>query len=100
MVPGIANDSKAAYIQSFCEYSTNLGFRVFVLNHLGVLPVKLTSRRIFTYGTFSNVRPISMGGQPFISLNCSSHCHIIVHKFVLLHIATQGNLFNFIILNN
>lgn len=58
VVPGIANDSNASYIQSFCEYSTSLGYRVVVLNHLGVLPVKLTSKRIFTYGSTCELRAI------------------------------------------
>ena len=51
MVPGIANDSSGAYVLLLCEYATRIGYRIVVLNHLGVLPgVKLTSKRIFTYG--------------------------------------------------
>lgn len=52
VVPGIANDSSGAYVLLLCKYVTKLGCRVVVLNHLGVLPgVKLTSKRIFTYGS-------------------------------------------------
>lgn len=78
VVPGIANDSKAAYIQSFCECSTSLGYRVVVLNHLGVLPAKLTSKRIFTYGSTHELDAM----VSFI-LNNYSNTHLIGVGFSL-----------------
>lgn len=50
--PGIANSSEASYVCMFVNYAQDHGYRVAVLNHLGVLPsVPLTSSRMFTYGT-------------------------------------------------
>lgn len=49
--PGIANSSEASYVCMFVNYAQDHGYRVAVLNHLGVLPsVPLTSSRMFTYG--------------------------------------------------
>lgn len=49
--PGIGNSSKTDYIKSFASYGMTRGFRVAVLNHLGVLEeVPLTGNRIYTYG--------------------------------------------------
>ncbi|XP_022305240.2 abhydrolase domain-containing protein 2-like isoform X2 [Crassostrea virginica] len=49
--PGIANSSEASYVCMFVNHAQSRGYRVAVLNHLGVLTsVPLTSSRIFTYG--------------------------------------------------
>ncbi|XP_033099595.1 monoacylglycerol lipase ABHD2-like [Anneissia japonica] len=51
IAPGIANCSENSYIEVFAWYGQQQGYRVVVLNHLGVLKsLKLTSPRIFTYG--------------------------------------------------
>ncbi|XP_071943473.1 monoacylglycerol lipase ABHD2-like [Antedon mediterranea] len=51
IAPGIANTSDNSYIETFAWYGQQNGYRMVVLNHLGVLKShKLTTPRIFTYG--------------------------------------------------
>ncbi|XP_046334830.2 monoacylglycerol lipase ABHD2-like [Haliotis rufescens] len=50
--PGIANSSENPYIRTFADAAVRGGYRVAVLNHLGVLAdQKLTSPRVFDYGS-------------------------------------------------
>ncbi|XP_046543727.1 monoacylglycerol lipase ABHD2-like [Haliotis rubra] len=50
--PGIANSSENPYIRAFAAVAVRDGYRVAVLNHLGVLAdQKLTSPRVFDYGS-------------------------------------------------
>ena len=66
--PGIANSSEAAYVCMFVNHAQSRGYRVAVLNHLGVLTsVPLTSSRIFTYGIhctlhYSGYKPVADPG--------------------------------------
>lgn len=49
--PGIGNSSETDYIRTIVGQLQKNGYRIAVLNHLGVLPnVRLTSPRIFSYG--------------------------------------------------
>ena len=55
--PGICNSSESVYIRRVVYHAQLEGFRVAVLNHLGVLKtLTLTSPRIFNYGS-----PIALG---------------------------------------
>ena len=54
--PGLANDSESLYICTCVHYAQSHGFRVAVLNHLGVpKDVPLTTDRVFNYGKFPKV---------------------------------------------
>jgi len=48
--PGLANCSENLYIKAFALQATRLGYKVAVLNHLGVTNDPLTSPRLFTLG--------------------------------------------------
>jgi len=53
--PGICNSSESVYIRRVVYHAQLEGFRVAVLNHLGVLKtLTLTSPRIFNYGNTSD----------------------------------------------
>ncbi|XP_067939085.1 monoacylglycerol lipase ABHD2-like [Watersipora subatra] len=49
--PGLANSSENLYIKAFAFQATSLGYRVAVLNLLGVLDQPLTTPRIFNLGS-------------------------------------------------
>lgn len=50
--PGIGNSSETVAIRTFAHYLTLRGYRVAVLNHLGVIKtIPLTAPRIFTMGS-------------------------------------------------
>ena len=52
--PGFGNSSESTYVRTLVHYFQERGYRMAVLNHLGVLSdVKLTSPRIFNYGMTS-----------------------------------------------
>ena len=49
--PGIGNSSESMGIKSFSHLANSHGYKVAVLNHLGVIPsIPLTKPRIFSYG--------------------------------------------------
>lgn len=51
MCPGIGNSSETVALRTFSHRANECGFRVAVLNHLGVIPdIPLTRPRIFSYG--------------------------------------------------
>ncbi|XP_067936020.1 abhydrolase domain-containing protein 2-like [Watersipora subatra] len=50
--PGIGNSSESLGIRTFSQLANSHGYRVAVLNHLGVITdIPLTSPRIFSYGS-------------------------------------------------
>jgi abhydrolase domain-containing protein 2 len=52
--PGVGNSSESVYIRTFVHYAQCHGYRIAVLNHIGVIDtIQVTSPRIFTYGKFS-----------------------------------------------
>jgi abhydrolase domain-containing protein 2 len=49
--PGVGNSSESVYIRTFVHYAQCHGYRIAVLNHIGVIDsIQVTSPRIFTYG--------------------------------------------------
>jgi len=55
VAPGICNTSESVYIRRVVHLAQMHGYRVAVLNHVGVLKcVPLTSNRMFTYGNTSD----------------------------------------------
>lgn len=49
--PGVGNSSESVYIRTFVVYAQIHGYRIAVLNHIGVIDtIQVTSPRIFTYG--------------------------------------------------
>ena len=50
--PGLANSSECCYIKAFTLQANSHGYRVAVLNLLGVLDEELTTARIFTFGKY------------------------------------------------
>lgn len=49
--PGLASTSEQLYIKAFVSQAIQHGYRVVVLNHLGMLEdVKLTTPRVFNLG--------------------------------------------------
>lgn len=51
--PGVGNSSESVYIRTFVHYAKCHGYRIAVLNHIGVIDtIQVTSPRIFTYGKF------------------------------------------------
>lgn len=49
--PGVGNSSESVYIRTFVHYAQIHGYRIAVLNHIGVIDtIQVTSPRIFTYG--------------------------------------------------
>lgn len=49
--PGIGNSSETVALRTFSHHANEAGYRVAVLNHLGVIPtIPLTTSRIFNYG--------------------------------------------------
>lgn len=51
--PGVGNSSESVYIRTFVHYAQIHGYRIAVLNHIGVIDtIQVTSPRIFTYGKF------------------------------------------------
>lgn len=49
--PGVGNSSESVYIRTFVHYAQCHGYRMAVLNHIGVIDsINVTSPRIFTYG--------------------------------------------------
>lgn len=53
--PGVGNSSESVYIRTFVHYAQCHGYRIAVLNHIGVIDtIQVTSPRIFTYGKFSS----------------------------------------------
>jgi abhydrolase domain-containing protein 2 len=51
--PGVGNSSESVYIRTFVHYAQCHGYRIAVLNHIGVIDsIQVTSPRIFTYGEF------------------------------------------------
>jgi abhydrolase domain-containing protein 2 len=49
--PGVGNSSESVYIRTFVHYAQCHGYRMAVLNHIGVISsINVTSPRIFTYG--------------------------------------------------
>ncbi|KAG5666442.1 hypothetical protein PVAND_014470 [Polypedilum vanderplanki] len=49
--PGVGNSSESVYIRTFVHYAQCHGYRIAVLNHIGVInSIQVTSPRIFTYG--------------------------------------------------
>lgn len=51
--PGVGNSSESVYIRTFVHYAQFHGYRIAVLNHIGVIDsIQVTSPRIFTYGEF------------------------------------------------
>lgn len=59
--PGVGNSSESVYIRTFVHYAQCHGYRIAVLNHIGVIDtIQVTSPRIFTYGKFRlSTAPIS-----------------------------------------
>lgn len=52
--PGVGNSSESVYIRTFVHYAQCHGYRIAVLNHIGVIDtIQVTSPRIFTYGKFT-----------------------------------------------
>jgi predicted alpha/beta-fold hydrolase len=52
--PGVGNSSESVYIRTFVHYAQCHGYRIAVLNHIGVIDtIQVTSPRIFTYGEFN-----------------------------------------------
>lgn len=48
---GVGNSSESVYIRTFVHYAQCHGYRIAVLNHIGVIDsIKVTSHRIFSYG--------------------------------------------------
>lgn len=49
--PGVGNSSETVYIRTFVHYAQYHGYRIAVLNHIGVInSIQVTSPRVFTYG--------------------------------------------------
>lgn len=50
-IAGVGNSSESVYIRTFVHYAQCHGYRIAVLNHIGVIDsIKVTSHRIFSYG--------------------------------------------------
>lgn len=59
--PGIGSNSESCYITSFVSHAQSEGYRVVIQNHLGTLKdVKLTSPRVFNYGSTEEFHNIAL----------------------------------------
>lgn len=55
--PGVGNSSESVYIRTFVHYAQCHGYRIAVLNHIGVIDtIQVTSPRIFTYGELTTTQ--------------------------------------------